>query len=87
MFIVAKLALVLPYSNESEESLLRTVCTTKTTFPASMGSKTLSSILTVKYANPNAAKFKPGKKVQLGNKIKDTHDQYHQHHLLLLLKI
>ena len=85
MFIVAKLALVLPYSNESEESLLRTVCTT--TFPASMGSKTLSSILTVKYANPNAAKFKPGKKVQLGNTIKDTHDQYHQHHLLLLLKI
>ena len=56
LFIAAKLALLLPYSNESEKSLLRTVCKKKTTFPASMGSKTLNSILTVKYTNLNLAK-------------------------------
>lgn len=37
-----------PHSNASEERLLRKVCAKKTTFRASMGFNTLSSILTVK---------------------------------------
>ena len=68
--------LVLPHSNALEEIIFSMV--KKKTFRASMDFKTLGSILTVKLANPNAAKFKTDK--TLLRSVKSATWEYNKKH-------
>ena len=61
MFKVVKIVLDLPHPNASEERVSSIVCKNKTIFRASMGFNNLGFILTVKIANQDATKFRPGK--------------------------
>ena len=68
--------LVLPHSNALEEIIFSMV--KKNLFRASMDFNTLGSILTVKLANPNAAKFKPDK--TLLRSVKSATWEYNKKH-------
>ena len=69
--------LVLPHSNALEEIMFSMV-KKKKTFRASIDFNTLGSILTVKLANPNAAKFKPDK--TLLRSVKSATWEYNKKH-------
>ena len=68
--------LVLPHSNALEEIMFSMV--KKKTFRASIDFNTLGSILTVKLANPNAAKFKTDK--TLLRSVKSATWEYNKKH-------
>ena len=78
LFKVAKLALVLSHSNVGEEQIFSPVRKNKTTFRASMGFNTSSSLFTVKLANSNTVNFKPDQKLQKSAK-KETVDCNKEH--------
>ena len=69
--------LVLPHSNALEEIMFSMV-KKKKTFRASIDFNTLGSILTVKLANPNAAKFKTDK--TLLRSVKSATWEYNKKH-------